>query len=192
VTELLIPCILHLEMRISEKLLTLLTQEIYNENGGGEVSKGRHAALERVINEVALAGVSAVPTSFKINVTKNIVETISLSNVRLVRIMEHRDQVVSAVFAGSQPERAAKWLQLLERYHSLMAQLKTDEDFEDIDTHRLQFEIDKFIKLYIDMHGQNNVTNYIHILAAGHLRYADTHTHTLVHTHAPGFDTHLE
>jgi hypothetical protein len=50
-------------------------------------------------------------------------------------------------------------------------QLRREDDFTDSDIDDLQDKMDEFCELYIKMFGRDHVTNYIHMLAAGHFRY---------------------
>ena len=64
-----------------------------------------------------------------------------------------------------------KWNELLSVFVPMVERLEQREDFtdEDIaDTHRLTAT---FMHHYVDIFGKDGVTNYIHLLGAGHITY---------------------
>ena len=50
-----------------------------------------------------------------------------------------------------------------------MTTLRRKEDFEPDEVLQWQFVVDKFFQIWVQLHGKNGITNYIHMLATGHV-----------------------
>ncbi|KAJ1398139.1 hypothetical protein B484DRAFT_471863, partial [Ochromonadaceae sp. CCMP2298] len=61
--------------------------------------------------------------------------------------------------------------QLICLYLEIWAELSKPEDMAPHQINSLQRTMDEFCRLFVHMYGRNNVTNYIHLLQAGHFRY---------------------
>ena len=66
-------------------------------------------------------------------------------------------------------DRKEKWLQCLPKYREAMVMLRKQTDFTDVEIEKCQDLIDLFFQDWVDLHGRDGMTNYIHLLGAGHI-----------------------
>jgi hypothetical protein len=64
-----------------------------------------------------------------------------------------------------------KWKQLLANYGAAMEILRMRREYADADIERFQDHIDLFFQQYIGVTGVEGITNYVHMLGSGHVKY---------------------
>jgi hypothetical protein len=68
-------------------------------------------------------------------------------------------------------ERKNGWLAMLKEYRAFMELARSREEFSDDDITAFQTQADLFFALWVDLNGIKGITNYIHMIGAGHLTY---------------------
>ena len=63
-----------------------------------------------------------------------------------------------------------KWHELLDSYMPMMVQIRKHEDFTDQDIDNTHVMMARFMALYVDLLDGGSITNYIHLIGAGHVR----------------------
>ena len=68
-------------------------------------------------------------------------------------------------------DRISEWQRMLSKYLEVIKLAFQHEDFGDEDIETFQDLVDEWFYLYIELLGLPGITNYIHLLGAGHLYY---------------------
>ena len=53
----------------------------------------------------------------------------------------------------------------------MMTTVRQRDDFTDEEIENFQEEADVFFRIWVGLHGSGGVTNYVHMIGAGHLSY---------------------
>jgi hypothetical protein len=106
--------------------------------------------------------------------TRNEVEPLKLSNVRLQQIMkaEWYLPMVEIIYEAHE-DRIAKIsaeMEINTLYHDMMKTLRQTREFSAEGIQQLQDKIDLYCDRYLVTHANRSVTNYLHSLQAGHVR----------------------
>lgn len=172
-----IPCIMHLENRVGEKIITVLLSL------GAELFQRRRtkslavfaSSIMRVVNTRVL-GTLTRPKQWKMLLSKNneAVLKVSLSNSKTRKFVSEIGVLIDYVF--HHPEDAEKkhiWHTLIQDYSDAMDILLMRSEYTDEHISEFQRKIDDFFAAYVEKSGagKEGVTNYIHMLASGHIRY---------------------
>jgi hypothetical protein len=64
-----------------------------------------------------------------------------------------------------------KWKNVGWQYHYVIRQLRTWTFFSDEAIDEFQNIADDFFVPWLDLTGYNGITNYVHLLRSGHIRY---------------------
>jgi len=170
-----IPCILHMENRCGEKIVTLLLNEMMRK--GYELDEAQRISLiertEKFIN-ANITGDEAVSGQWRIPLSddKKSLASVTMSNPVARNFMNKLDALVVEIL-NKEPDRERKnmWLKALEQYRQVMIFARRREEFTDEDIEIFQCQCDLFYDTWIALHGTVGVTNYMHMLGAGHLLY---------------------
>ncbi len=65
----------------------------------------------------------------------------------------------------------AKWREVFTAYRAVIKVLQQKEDFTDADINDFQIKSDTFFRKWLCLAGYDGITNYVHMLGAGHIRY---------------------
>ena len=198
-------CLMHLIMRVSEKIITCLLQEgIKCENVRGKEIKEKIEKLinSRLSNVKDLSNIEVnssdannvsdddlvgefVPSTldrvaaeeadaeikydFRVNFedNKTKVTAFKISYVRVFKVLEIISDIIGA--CGLDPDKETKYQYLFKSWDIILELLMKEDAFSEADINNLENEIETFRDLLFDLHGSTIVTNYIHILIAGHL-----------------------
>jgi hypothetical protein len=74
----------------------------------------------------------------------------------------------------NKPEDAARrdmWRDMMEKYHLSMQILRKRSDYTDDEINLFQDLMDDFFAKYVAETGVEGITNYIHMLGSGHIKY---------------------
>ena len=186
-----IPCILHMEMRVGLKILTMFINAGLGEAASSSLPwqqgpqeknitqnkmKDQYAEqIEKVINECIL-GTPQAPGQFKIKFetdkstgNQHVVVPISLANNAVRAIVRDMALIVEKSITG---EDVKKIKNGIEEYHKAMEILRIKHrDVTELEIKKFQKHIDNFFNAWVEMFGWNGLTNYIHYLAAGHVAF---------------------
>ena len=166
-------CILHLENRVGETLLkfflTNSLEAITNDTHMTE-EEVRQLFQEKMNREIF--GNENKPSQWEIPIDpsqKVLVSAIMFDN-RMARIVvEKMESLVN--ISGMNNEQIIKWKKCLAYYKEMIKMLRQKEDFLDEQIEEFQVLADNFFSIWVNLHGSEGVTNYIHMIGSGHISY---------------------
>jgi hypothetical protein len=173
-----LPCVLHMENRNGIKLLTMVFIEGLSNTKKGDIfndvrAEGTRVSLyvaevERLINR-SILGTDDDPCqwTFPYNAQKKEVGPITMDNVRTRRIVDALDVVID--FCVTNEDRKALWTSALNNYRTTMVLLRQREDFTDDMIVSYQSHADKFFQAWVLLWQDEGITNYLHMIGAGHI-----------------------
>jgi hypothetical protein len=189
-----VPCILHLENRIGLKILTRLltiglshalmgTTYRYDTEGVETSEAGRmkayFAEVHRVVN-CEILGTTASPAQWDCprDDKKKEIAAITMDNVRTRKIIDGIEKLVVVCLPepsesedsppGACSERAG-WLKCIPSYREALIILRQKTDYTEDEISTFQKKIDIFANGWLELNGAQGMTNYIHMLASGHI-----------------------
>ena len=172
-----IPCLLHMENRISDAMVTHLLRrgiKLREENRRG--TEELLHAVELIFNEqlFGLPG-SASNWKFPLNPDGTMGE-VKLSNWRARRVIDQIEALVDCCL----PDREKNaWSKVFNVYREVVHTVQQKSDFSDHDIDTFQSKADNFFRKWLNLVGYDGITNYIHMLGAGHVPYFLTKWHNL-------------
>ena len=173
-----IPCILHLENRVGIKILTLvLCDGLSNVKAGKVFGHERHEGkriklfletVERILN-VEVFGTPRNPAHWRVpfDIKKKEIGTLTMANGRTRSIMLNLGALIDLCIIDEEDLR--KWKHCIPLINRALKKLRQKEDFSDEQILSFQKDVDDFFQVWIDLHGGPGLTNYIHMLSAGHI-----------------------
>jgi hypothetical protein len=123
-----------------------------------------------------ILGTVARPKQWKMHLgqKKDSVLKVSLSNKKTRQYVKNIDVLIDYVFHHpDDSEKKRVWHQMIEKYNDAMEILLIRSEYTDAMIEEFQQKIDDFFELYVNHSGagKEGVTNYIHMLSSGHIRY---------------------
>jgi hypothetical protein len=174
-----IPCVLHLENRVSLKTITMLVidgvsaaiEGTLHSDTASEIERvGKYIDTIQVIVNTNILGSETSPSQWRLpyDKEKKKVGTITLENWRSRNLVGQLELLVEV----SVPcvIRKGKWLRLLPKYRAFMGTARQNRDWNA--QHELasfQHDVDLWFQEWVSLHGKAAITNYIHMLASGHV-----------------------
>ena len=192
------PCVLHAEMRINEKLFyTFLEHALHRYQPGGKTAEGKTSAdlkrecqhrLEETMNGVIMGnellaqqGQWSVPyndgevshKSLSGDVSRKFVEGMkTLVTIAFAPDLDQPEEFVGTPTRGSNERLMKDWHKVIDLYLPMMELAKQHEDLSEAEILRFHKLSATFFAAYCDLPGGNNtVTNYLHMFGAGHMTY---------------------
>ncbi len=169
----IIPCLLHMPMRINEKVLYLVYSKCYNGNEKKDVIK----SFQRITDLLREMGRLGAGWDHQWNENdKDKLEKFALPLDQSRRIFnlsnyEKLCDVVNIAYEGNKKEKASHSKEFLTEYLHVLRLLSMAEYVEN-DYIELELHEDKAFRLYVEhIGGQEGVTNYFHLLGAGHISW---------------------
>ncbi len=171
--ELLIPCILHLENRVGEKILTMLLRkglDLWH----GSPRKSYIQTLEKVIQQQVL-GSLASPAHWALphegeNDAELTVTKISGRNEMIRRMIKCSNTIIEATLPDDH-ELSAKLVRAVHSYRFAMKLLTKHCDLSEEELEQFQDHADDFFELWVKIFGVEGITNHIHLLGSGHMSF---------------------
>jgi hypothetical protein len=173
-----IPCVMHLENRVGEKIITVLLSMAAEQfqRRRNVKSLGRFAANVHHIVNTKILGTVVRPKQWKVplNEAGDSVNKVSFSNKKTRLFIDNISHLVDWIF--SSPEDAELrdiWRKLLSDYRDALLILRQPQEYTDNDIEEFQSKIDDFFTAYVETSGasKEGITNYIHMLGSGHVAY---------------------
>lgn len=97
---------------------------------------------------------------------------VGLSNKKTRKFIGSLTLLIDAIFDKEEDERVRDcWRDLVMQYSMAIRILRKRSEYTDNDIETFQNLIDSFFKSYVNETGSEGVTNYIHMLASGHIKY---------------------
>ena len=174
-----IPCVLHMEMRVGLKILTMLlldglaaAKDSTLTFPGAKTEKQRVRAyvkeIEKIINENVL-GEEWNPSQWKCPYDEktSTLGPLSMENTKVRKVMNNLELLIEVSVPDQ--DRQEKWLQCVPNYRLAMELARQKSDLSVEDVANFQREIDDFFQDWVKLHGLAGMTNYIHMLGSGHI-----------------------
>jgi hypothetical protein len=173
VIELLIPCILHLENRIGEKILTIILRKGLDAYQG---SKDHFVQLVQDLIQTKILGSNESPSHWKLPYTKDDnnnykLEAIQVKNAVCRRMIKEIDSLIEATVPEEAREIKANLIKALSYYQEAIELLKVHRELSDDEMEYFQDLVDDFFSMWVDIFGDEGITNYVHMLGSGHILY---------------------
>jgi hypothetical protein len=171
--EMILPCGMHCVIRVDSTLLTNGCKQIDSRTDITQVQKKLlQERLEEAINQSIGSGTSA---AFRFTFKGDMIQTVSLSAVKLVQVMDNWAALVDIIFADlTEPADLAlkaKWRDMGERFVDCMLLMNYKFDMGPVEVKRFQLCMDLFTRLFRELIGQKAETNYVQNMSAGVFRY---------------------
>jgi hypothetical protein len=185
-TKCAIPCILHMENRSNLKAMTMLFIDgLSNAQGAmipetfGIVSMDKKetifiGSIEEVMNSSILGdefnrAFWRLPIEREQGSVTRKIGIVSLSNGRSRKVLNHFNDLIDLCIVDS--EKNPMWKKAWGHYRKAFEILrKKGEKYTTEEEDAFQNEIDVFFQLWVNLHQHEGVTNYIHMLGAGHVK----------------------
>ena len=191
--EQVIPCILHLKMRLMEKLYHQLLSQAYERYGPGDAKTRRSFKLgvERYMNE-QVVGTATSPGHWKFPATTKAkkggaVKLLKkgLTGRQAKKVLHGMKGVASFVFSSAFDEESdsventrmdnaileTQWHDLMDTTIPLLEAMDRTEDWTDEQIWSFHALCSLFMTRYCDLNLGEGITNYVHVIGAGHLTY---------------------
>jgi hypothetical protein len=173
-----IPCILHMEMRVGLKILSVLIMkglseakagrlysELRSENGRVEayIKEVEHIVNSQMLGNTTDKSIWKCPYDTK----DKKLGTILLENGKVRQILDKFGLLIDASVPNL--DRMHKWKRCLPAYTDAIVIVRQKADFLDADIEKFQQMIDKWFEDWVHLNGRGGMTNYIHMLCCGHI-----------------------
>jgi hypothetical protein len=172
VVELLIPCILHLENRISEKIITIILRKGLDEFQG---RKEDYISTMESIFQKKVLGTEDHPAHYRLYYERNSDGNVALEPIQVKNnvarcIIQEIDAIIEAALPSGHSSRS-QLIIAMSKYRELMKLLTLHRELSEEEIEKFQDLADDFFEIWIDIFGEEGVTNYIHMLGSGHITY---------------------
>lgn len=173
VVEVLIPCILHCENRVGEKILTMILRAQLDRYVGQKEDFINH--MERIFQQEVL-GSQLSPSHWTLKRSKDTagqvqLEPIQVRNQVVRKMLEKIDVIVENAVPQAEAEFQGKLILAVSSYKEAMHLLTAHRNLSEEERELFQDKIDVFYETWIELFGEEGMTNYIHILGSGHMLY---------------------
>jgi len=171
-----IPCIMHLENRSGEKILTMLLSigaDLYQRRRGGASLDGYVKEVQRIVQSVIL-GTEWRPKQWRVPMKEkgDKIGKVSLSNSTTREFISNCYPLIDYIFGHPDDmELRNKWMEAVTYYNEAIELLRKPTNFSDDEIEEFQTLVDDFYKLWVELVGREGITNYIHMLGSGHIAY---------------------
>jgi hypothetical protein len=173
VIELLIPCILHFDNRIAGKILTVFLRRFYDSWVGSKMEFIwiMEETFQRKVLESELS-----PSHWKLKYT-NVkdsppqIDAVQVRNNVARCIMAKIDPIIETAIPDGNNSTRSKLILAVAKYRDRMRILTTHRALDNEEKQFFQDCMDDFFELWVELFGEEGVSNYIHLLGAGHMLY---------------------
>jgi Holliday junction resolvase RusA-like endonuclease len=164
-----IPCIMHGGNRIGEKIFMVLLLEAW----GYCTTKTDRDLLIKTVEDYVNSGVFGTEDSrsqWKLPVTnESELDAVTFTAWRVRKVLGKLSDLARLLLQEQSPERLVRWQQMLLKYVNAIKVAFQHDDFSDEEIEIFQDLIDEWFYEYVELVGLPGVTNYMHLLGAGHL-----------------------
>ena len=170
IIEQAIPCILHMENRVGEKILKMLLIEGANERDSDNVAfKEMIKKVNRDVNTKIL-GTQRRKSNWSVTLASDgTVGDQAMTNNNTRKIINGFEKLLP--LCVSDPVRRDQWLECIELWRELVEIVRQKEDFTDAQIDSFQHLCDIFFAKWVALHKESGVGNYVHMIGAGHFSY---------------------
>lgn len=100
------------------------------------------------------------------------VTKVSLSNKKTRKFVSNLSVLIDRVFHRDEDMvQRDLWHTMIDKYCSAMEILRRRSEYSDDDITQFQDLMDEFFEKYVSLTGVEGITNYIHMLGSGHIKY---------------------
>jgi hypothetical protein len=196
IVEQAMPCLLHCENRVNEHVFYILLQQGFMRYGDGSAVR-RQAFIDSVLvtMRTEVLGTDGNPSQWRFpfsDETNKMVKKENLTNPRSRQYIEGIEAVIKTIYSPQNDEQddgscrldnesqKAKWLSLARIYKDLILDARQEEDFTDEEIDDFHDQCNLFMTAWMEVSVSTaKVTNYIHMLGAGHFVYYLRHFRNL-------------
>jgi polyhydroxyalkanoate synthesis regulator protein len=173
IIEILIPCILHCENRVGEKIITIILRRQLDKFSGQKMDF--IDAMDETFQTKVLGSVTS-PSHWRLKHSKDSdgqlkLESLQVRNQTVRKMLDSIDIIVEDAVGDSDDEFKTKMIFAVASYKEAMKILTTHRSLTEEEMERFQDKIDDFYETWIDLFGEEGITNYIHLLGSGHMLY---------------------
>jgi hypothetical protein len=166
-----IPCVMHGGNRINEKLFMMVMIEAWDSCTSNHEQEILIATVENYIN-TGVFGTEESRSQWKLPLTKDSeLETVSFTAWRGKKVLEKLADLAQRIFLNEDQDRLMQWQQMLSKYLEVMKVAFRHEDFLEEEVEEFQDLVDDWFYHYVKLVGLPGITNYMHLLGAGHLYF---------------------
>jgi hypothetical protein len=173
-----IPCIMHLENRVGEKLVTVLlamAANKYQERTNTRTLTQFAIHVQNIFNTKILGSMTR-PSQWKLPMSAkgDQVSKVSFSNKKTRLVIHNITHLICFTFSAAEDEERKRiWMKIIQDYRDAMKILRKRNEYTAEDISLFQVKINDFFSAYIEHSGagKEGVTNYIHMLGSGHITY---------------------
>jgi hypothetical protein len=181
-----------LEMRVNEKLFWTLLQAGIDRYQEGQVNSAARKAFVQTVTDCMkqivlgnLENETEYQWKLPLKDGGKSVEPRSMTNVHSRKCVQGIKALAYKIFHPSLDEESkypqstrennsallSKWENLMDTYGPMMKLIRKMEDFSDEDIDELHRLCSTFMGQWVDLMEGQSITNYIHMIGAGHLTY---------------------
>jgi hypothetical protein len=179
-----IPCILHMENRVGIKMITMLLirglsnvkeRVLYSQEGSVNKRIEMYIADVTKIVSTKMLGDEQGPAqwNFPYNPETKEIGALCIENGKMRKVLERLELIVDISFntdiADAEQYDPIKWKAALPLIRSAMVKVRSRKEFTNDMIGSFQADVDEFFQIWVDLHGLEGVSNYIHLLGAGHI-----------------------
>jgi hypothetical protein len=174
--EQVVSCILHLENRCGEKFLKMLFLEGYDKMPTNKRKKELLTNIEKLVNTKVL-GTIRRPANWRLATrtdkdSRQVIKDQMIPNSHVRKFLKAHKFIIKLCLplVTDEPRRNA-WDEPFLLWNDLMKVSRKRDYFEIDDIHNFQDQADKWFFKWHALHGRDGMTNYIHMIASGHLAF---------------------
>jgi len=173
-----IPCIMHLENRVGEKLITVLLAmgaERFQRQRGTKSLKRYVSSIQHLVNNRILGSI-ARPKQWKVplNEAGDSVNKVTFSNQKTRLFVDNIFDLIDYIFLRDEDAELRNiWRKMITDYRDALIILRQREEYTDQDIETFQAKMDDFFVAYVEKSGagKEGITNYIHMLGSAHVKH---------------------
>jgi hypothetical protein len=171
--ELLIPCILHLENRVGEKVITIILWKALDDYHGINTedlfNNINNTIRTKVLGTPESPSQWKLPTSKEDNVVN--IDKIQVRNNIARCFIKNINIIIDDAWEQQTFDKQQQLKDALSKYREALKILTQHSEYTNDDIELFQSLVDDFYEVWISIFGDEGVTNYIHLLSSGHIMY---------------------
>jgi len=171
--ELLIPCILHLENRVGEKIITMILRkglDLWSGPKRSYVAKMEEIFRKRVLGTEGSPAHWSLPFEGR-NDSEFKISPISGRNETIRTMINKVNVIIEAAIPPTEADLRAKLTLAVEKYKAASELLNKHYKLSRAEVEQFQDFVDDFFENWVDIFSVDGLTNYIHLLGSGHMKY---------------------
>jgi hypothetical protein len=163
------PCVLHAENRMGERMLQDVLTDGFNActtNKDKDIWQGK---ITELVNTLLLGSPYRRASWFMRKTETGGIGPQTMPNYYARQFMDKILLLINECYSDG--TRKTEIIEMFEHYNNFIRMARKREDFTDEEIEECQEHADKFYALRIHLFGFNGITNYIHMVGAGHFKH---------------------